>query len=838
MSDTEAWQAQAARYALLFDVVLLIAKSERLETLLSQAVNKIKWVIDFDRCTMALRDLEGRRYRLETLLDTRRNATKAAVDDVPIGNGLLGEVISNGQVKLVRDLKQAASELAGEPDPAIAAGEIDSLLIVPLEAYGQNLGALAFGSARPGMFSDEDIKIAVQFATHMGLAIDRWQKNQQLEQSNLSLRNEIADRERAEEALRDSETRYALAMKGANEGLWDWDLRSNEVYLSQRLKDLIGLSGDDPRVAARDWQSRIQPDDLETFKRAVIAHLRGETDLYVAEFRVVDAAGQTRWVLHRGLGLRDEAGRVYRMAGSMGDITDRKQAEIDLRRTKDEAEEATRSKSQFLANMSHELRTPLNAIIGYSEMLLEEAADLERQEFVPDLGKIHSAGKHLLNLINDILDLSKIEAGKMDVFIEEFDVATLLADVMAVIEPLAERNKNRLRLAQRPDLGVMRSDQTKVRQNLFNLLSNACKFTDGGEVSLSARRSAGDGGDWLEFSVADTGIGMKPDQLGKIFDAFTQADASTTKQFGGTGLGLAITRHFCRILGGDITVESEAGKGSRFTILLPATYHDSAAAETAPAEAAASATTVGTVLVVDDDKGVHRVLDECLAGEGFQLIHAYGGEEAVRLAKQRKPDLITLDIIMPGKDGWSVLKALKSDPELADIPVIVVTVLGDRDLGIALGATDFVTKPLDREKIAGVLRKYRRDPEQAQVLIVEDDADMRGLLRRLLQREGWTVAEAANGHDALEKLHAQRPQLVLLDLIMPQINGFEVMEAMRRDATLKDIPIIVVTAKDITAEEAERLKGCVQEVFNKGQYDRKDLVDVVRASIEHRVASV
>ncbi len=651
------------------------------------------------------------------------------------------------------------------------------------------------------------------------------------------------EQERAEAEVRRAQRQLVEAIEAITEGFALYGADDRLILCNSRYRDLYadtdleltpGVRYEDVlRAAANRGLIEGSADDLENWVAARVKRHRNPT----GPFEQARVTGEWFKISERTtedggiVGVMTNITELKRRESELGEMVDR------LAEARDAAMRATETKSQFLANMSHELRTPLNAIIGYSEMLVEEAEELGQQEFVPDLRKIHGAGKHLLHLINDILDLSKIEVGKMDVFIEEFDVATLLSDVVAVIEPLAARNENRLTVEQAPDLGVMRSDQTKVRQNLFNLLSNACKFAKGGEVRLSAQRVVRDDGNWLEFTVADTGIGMTPEQLGKIFEAFTQADASTTKRFGGTGLGLAITRHFCRLLGGDISVKSESGRGSAFTILLPATYHEDVAEDREPVlPAAESHADMGTVLIVDDDRAVHGVLDERLSAEGFRLIHAYGGEEAVRLAKQNRPDLITLDIIMPDKDGWSVLKALKSTPELADIPVVVVTVLGDRDLGFALGAADFVTKPLDKEKIANVLQKYRHDREHAQVLIVEDDANARGLLRRMLQREGWTVAEAVNGHEALEKLHALRPQLVLLDLMMPKVNGFEVMDAMRRTEALKDIPVIVVTAMDITAEESERLKGCVQEIFNKGRYDRKDLVNVVRASIEHRVA--
>jgi CheY-like chemotaxis protein len=487
--------------------------------------------------------------------------------------------------------------------------------------------------------------------------------------------------------------------------------------------------------------------------------------------------------------------------------------------------------------MSHELRTPLNAIIGYSEMLHEEAEDLDQEAFLPDLEKIHGAGRHLLSLINNILDLSKIEAGKMDVLIEDFEVGALIAEVQSVIQPLMAKNANALRVEAAPDLGVMRSDQTKLRQNLFNLLSNAAKFTRQGTITLAARRLIGDGRDWLEFKVSDTGIGMTEAQLGRLFQAFAQAEASTSRDYGGTGLGLAITKQFCKMLGGDVAVESTPGAGSTFTIMLPATGPDAEAGVAESPARSTPAATRGTVLIIDDDKATHDLLERDFSAQGYEVLHALGGREGLKVAKATRPDLITLDIIMPDLDGWSVLKALKDAPELREIPVVLVTIMGDRDLGFALGAADFITKPFERERLVQAVNRHRRGDGAAKVLVADDDPKSRDVLRRTLTREGWTVAEAANGREALDHLERGRPALILLDLMMPEMDGFEVLERMRRSEAWRDIPVIVVTAKDLTRVEIERLNGRVVKVLQKGAYQRRDLLADVHAMIARQVAA-
>jgi signal transduction histidine kinase/CheY-like chemotaxis protein len=520
--------------------------------------------------------------------------------------------------------------------------------------------------------------------------------------------------------------------------------------------------------------------------------------------------------------------------GTYTDVTELKRREEEVEAARDEAMQATQAKSQFLASMSHELRTPLNAIIGYSEMLHEEAEDLGQDAFLPDLEKINGAGKHLLGLINNVLDLSKIEAGKMDVLVEDFEVGALIAEVQSVIQPLIAKNANTLVVDAAPDLGSMRSDQTKLRQNLFNLLSNAAKFTKQGTITLAARRLTGDERDWLEFKVRDTGIGMSDAQLGKLFQAFAQAEASTSRDYGGTGLGLAITKQFCKMLGGDVTVESTPDAGSTFTLMLPATAPEAGSAAVESGSQSSHPAAIGTVLVIDDEKGAHDLLEKAISNEGYEVLHAMGGREGLRVAKEARPDLITLDIIMPDLDGWSVLKALKDDPELREIPVVLVTIMGDRDMGFALGAADFVTKPFERELLIQTVNRHRRGDGSAQVLVVDDDPRARDMLRRTLQKEGWTVAEAVNGREAIGQLERSRPALVLLDLMMPEMDGFEVLERMRRDDAWRGIPVIIVTAKDLTREEVDRLNGRVVKVLQKGTYRRRDLLDDVRAMLAGR----
>ncbi len=492
------------------------------------------------------------------------------------------------------------------------------------------------------------------------------------------------------------------------------------------------------------------------------------------------------------------------------------------------SEEANTAKSRFLANMSHELRTPLNAIIGYSEMLEEEATEQDHASYVPDLQKIRAAGRHLLALINDVLDLSKIEAGKMELHLETFELVPAIEAVASTVAPLIEKNGNTLQLALAPGLGAMRGDLTRVRQILFNLLSNASKFTERGTITLRAEPE----GAGLRFEVADTGIGMTEAQLGRLFQAFSQAEAATASKYGGTGLGLAISRMFCEMMGGEITVASVPGRGTTFTVRLPREVRD----RTEPAPEAMTAIprggTGGTILVIDDDPAARQLLARMLQKEGFQVLLASGGEEGLALARSERPDVITLDVLMPGLDGWGVLAALKSDPELAAIPVVMATVTDDRHLGFSLGAAEYLAKPVDRAQLHQILARYRRGSagDAPKVLVVEDDDATRAMLRRALEKEGWTVSEAVNGKAGLEQVAADPPALILLDLMMPEMDGFEFLEGLRRNGGPRP-PVVVITAKELTEQDRQRLNGGVRDVVRKRPQDFEGLLADVRSRI-------
>ena len=681
----------------------------------------------------------------------------------------------------------------------------------------------------------------------------RLRAQEELQALNVTLERRVAERSaaaeeraqelaRSEDALKQQKRILQSILDSMSDGVIVADDEGRLLLVNPSAERLLQLSLADTAEASHRWMRRqrlLLPDMVTPYppdRFPLTQAIRGEAVEGVEAFIADGHDDGGIWLSINATPLKDEEGVLHNGVAVFHDITVRKRSEEELRKAKDAAEAANVAKSRFLANMSHELRTPLNAVIGYSEMLQEQAVDDGRPELIPDLKKIHSAGKHLQGLIDDILDLSKIEAGKMEVFVESFEVSDVVDEVVSTIEPLVEKAGNSLQVTCPDDIGAIRADMTKVRQVLFNLLSNACKFTQNGTVSLHVERQYTPAGEWLYFRVHDTGIGMSHEQVDKLFQEFTQADTSTTRKYGGTGLGLAISRRFARMMGGDILVESTLGRGSTFVVQLPAAVDQSDAADdgrTMVLDVSDGTRTLAsdTILVIDDDPVVHDLMTRLLAKEGFQVVSAYTAEDGLRLAASLRPAAITLDIIMPGADGWNVLAALKSDPDLGDIPVVLATMTDDRNKGYALGAADFLTKPIDPVRLGSVLKKHTRQGARPAALIIDDDPTMREMMSRQLRSHGWDIVEASNGRTALQRIAARPPAVIILDLMMPELDGFDFITALRRNQTWREIPVVVVTAKDVTDDDRQRLNGFVRQVLVKGAYHREQLLAVVREHV-------
>ena len=613
---------------------------------------------------------------------------------LPIDGSLSGHCLATSKPVLCPD---ALLDARVKQDLVPSLG-LRSAVCVPISRGDATVGVLKLQSHRPDAFSGRDVRVAILFAGTIpaGLA----------EAGEAEARRGIRTGKVTLRTVMETLPVGVLIAQAPSGRIVDYNARATAILghgvtpavPGEGPARWVGFHPDGTPVTADEWPLVRVTRDGERRAELEVDYQRGD--------------GTRAWVNFTGAPMYDHDGRLMGGVAVVTDIDGRKRDELDLAAAKRAAEEANRAKSEFLANMSHELRTPLSAVIGYSEMLQEEMEDLGHDALLPDMRKIESNARHLLGLINDVLDLSKIEAERMETYVEDFTVETVVRDVASTVEALVARKGNALTLDFRAGLGEARTDVTKLRQCLINLLSNAAKFTEAGQVTLSAARDARDGIDWLTFAVSDTGIGMTPEQQERLFERFTQADASTTRRFGGTGLGLSITRAFAGMLGGTITVASEPERGTTFTVAVPARIAGTND-EVPPAIDGIAAGEEGggdTVLVVDDDPATRDLLARFLERDGFRVVTAADGHEGLGLAHKLRPRVVLLDVTMPHMDGWAVLRAIRGDPALDDTPVIMVTVLDEQTRAYALGATDYLQKPVDWDELHAMMDRFRPRP--------------------------------------------------------------------------------------------------------------------------------
>ena len=645
---------------------------------------------------------------------------------------------------------------------------------------------------------------------------------------------DITRRKQAEDALEQEQSLLKAFMDNTTDHIYFKDKESRFIRINKAQTNLFRLSDareaigrTDAEFFTKEHAQQAYADEQDVIRSGIPMAAKEEKETW--------PSGEETWVSTTRAPLFDRSGQIIGTFGISRDITERVRAQEELQAAKEAAEYADRAKSDFLANMSHELRTPLNAIIGFAEILRDEIIGPIRPDQKDLVVDIHTSGRHLLNMINDILDLSKIEAGTMDLDFETFSIVDTMEEVNTVVNALA--SKKRIHLIQEFDRDItVTADKTKFKQILYNLLANGVKFTnEGGRVTTKLEISE----DSLLVRVIDTGVGITPEDQEMLFQAFTQVDTSKARAHEGTGLGLALTKRLVELHGGEIWVESTVGEGSTFSFTLPIQRHAASSPAPTPSNLPSTADN-RTILVAEDNEQAAHLLGIYLMEAGYRVEYATDGEAAIAKAAEIKPFAITLDIMLPKKDGWQVLRALKANPDLQSIPVIIVSITEERQLGFGLGAVDHLVKPIDKTALLASLRSLRL-PEQdggVRILIVDDDPQAIRLLLTVLESEGYDVLSAHGGQEGIDLAVAEAPSLIILDLAMPEVDGFQVVKRLAEHPGACDIPIVICTAMDLTDEEKDRLNGQIQSVIEKTGNVRQKLLEAIRRIERFRTPSI
>jgi GAF domain-containing protein/DNA-binding response OmpR family regulator len=829
-----------------------------------QAVSKVSQALvaepDLDKVIQLIGDQMQEIFAADivyvALLDKRTNMINfpyevgQSTEAMKLGDGLSSRIILSGEPLLInRDIGQVSKELG-----VVRMGkEALSFLGVPIKTGKDAIGVISVQSTTTeNLFNEDSLRLLTTIASNAGAAINTAQllaetrRRERETSALLDISRDISSSLDAATVLRGiarhagdllhgdlsavflpeeggSSFRAIAAVGAQAESIRQHTLTLGVGILGSvaqtRLGEIVNDVQNDPRMVS-EMSMRVGADQ---HLLAVPLLSNEELSGLMAVWRSGEASEFTDADLQFLKGLARQASIAIQNAGLFSQAHEARAA----------AEQANKAKSTFLANMSHELRTPLNAIIGFTRIVRKKADGVLAEKQLENLDKVLSSSEHLLGLINTVLDIAKIEAGRMDVIPARFNLGGLVDQCANLAAPLL---KPGVELDKQVDegVGLIYSDQDKIKQIVLNMLSNAAKFTHEGRILLGVQKR---GPDLLSIQVTDSGIGISEEALGRIFDEFQQADTSTTRQYGGTGLGLSISRNLARLLGGDLVAESQPGKGSTFTLTIPTQYGSKpAAAQTLAAEQVSREPLGGKqrVLVIDDDPDATYLLQESLGSSEFEVMGARNGQEGLRAAHDQKPRAILLDILMPDTDGWQVLNDLKSDPQTAGIPVVLLTIVDKKALGFKLGAAEYLLKPLNPLLVLDALRRVTHDGGERRkcVVAVDDDPMVHEMLRQTLPETEFEMVFAADGEAGLQVVQASHPDVILLDLMMPRLDGFGVIEGLRADAALRDIPVIVISSKELTPEESRRLRDSVALVMKKQGLDAGRLIQEINSVVK------
>jgi PAS domain S-box-containing protein len=812
-------EQRAAELATVNTVSSAIASELDLQTLIQLVGEQIRSIYNADIAYVALLEKESSTVTFPYQYGQQ-------LEPMLLGEGLTSRIIQSGQAlwinqQLARQRQQLGVAQLGR--------QARSYLGVPIFVGGQAIGAISVqNTAQENAFTENDQHLLSTIAANVGIAMQ-----------NARFFDEI---KRQQQYTQETQRRLADIINFLPDATLVIDSVGKVIAWNRAIEEMTGIPADQMigrgnHEYALPFYGERRPIliDLVLKPREEIeeqyAQLQWNGDILTGEAYTPALKERGRYLYATASALHDAQGNTVGAIETIRDITDRKHAEEELKKARASAEQANQAKSAFLANMSHELRTPLNAIIGFTRIVRRKAEGVLPEKQTENLEKVLTSAEHLLNLINTVLDIAKIEAGRMDVLAANFRIGALMDLCANTAQPLLRPGVT-LEKQVEERLNIVHSDQDKIRQILLNLLSNAAKFTHQGSITLAARQE----GENLQVSVCDTGIGISPEALPRIFREFQQADTSTTRQYGGTGLGLSISRNLARLLGGDLNVESEPGKGSTFMLVVPMHYGTKAVSrleeEPAPRQDTIPPLPRSTkkhILVIDDDPDAVYLLQENLNPQEFEILGARNGEDGMRMARLCRPQAILLDIVMPGTDGWQVLHDLKADPLIAGIPVVFLTIVDKKALGLQLGAAAYLLKPLDPVEVQATLRRVIGEAAQSptRVLVVDDDPNIADMLRQCLPEGDFRLDSALDEEAGLRTVEQHPPDILLLDLIMPHLDGFGVIERLRANPRTQDLPIIVLSARDLSAAEQARLKETVALVMKKQGFEGATLVEAI-----------